>query len=200
MPEATETNKVHFDLTNVYIAKMLTDGDEPEWETPKRMYGAISMDLSAQGDTYKLRADGIDYYVSVSNNGYEGDINFAMIPDWYRQDILGETMSEKDKVLVENAQAEPAHYALIYEFLYDKKHRRHVLYNCVSTRPSIAGENKDNQKEPDTESLTVTASPLPSGNVKASTTEGTPDSVYQNWTTAVWKKDTTEMAKSAQGV
>lgn len=192
MPEGTETNKVHYDLTNVYIAKMLTDGDEPTWEIPKRMYGAISMDLSAQGDTYKLRADGIDYYVSVSNNGYEGDVNFAMIPDWYRQDILGETLSEKDKVLVENAQVEPAHYALIYEFLYDKKHRRHVLYNCVSTRPSIAGENKDNQKEPDTESLTITASPLASGNVKASTTEATPEQVYTNWSTAVWTKDTTE--------
>lgn len=191
MAEGTETNKVHYDLTNVYIAKMLTDGDEPTWDTPTRMYGAISMDLSAQGDTYKLRADGIDYYVSVSNNGYEGDVNFAMIPDWYRQNILGEKLSEKDKVLVENAQVEPAHYALIYEFLYDKKHRKHVLYNCVSTRPNIAGENKDNQKEPDTESLTITASPLADGNVKASTTEGTPDSVYTGWTASVWTKDTT---------
>lgn len=53
MPEGTETNKVHYDLTNVYIAKMLTDGDEPTWETPKRMYGCYQPDLSAQGDTYK---------------------------------------------------------------------------------------------------------------------------------------------------
>lgn len=188
-----ENNKVHYDLTNVYIAKVMTTGENPTWDAPKRLQGAISMDLSAKGDTVKLRADGIDYYVSVSNNGYEGDLNLAMVPDWFRQEILGNTLSEKDKVLVENAMAEPSAFALLYEFLYDKKHRRHVLYNCVASRPNIQGENKDNQKEPDTESMTITASPLEGGNVKASTTEDTPDAVYSGWMEEVWTKDTTTM-------
>lgn len=191
MPENNETNKIHYDLTNVYIAKLLTAGETPTWDVPKKLPGAISMDLSAQGDTYKLRADGIDYFVSVSNNGYEGDLNVAMVPDWFRQEILGNTLSEKDKVIVENSLVEPSAFALIYEFLYDKKHRRHVLYNCVSTRPNIAGENKDNQKEADTESMTITASPLTDGNVKASTTEATPESVYTGWIESVWTKDVT---------
>ena len=195
MPEGTETNKVHYDLTNVHIAKILTTGDETTWDTPKRLPGAISMDLAAQGDTYKLRADGIDYYVSTSNNGYEGDLNIAMVPDWFRQEILGDTLSEKDKVLIENALKEPSAFALIYEFLYDKKHRRHVLYNCVATRPNIAGENKDNQKEPDTETMTITASPLANGNVKASTTEDTPDAAYTGWSQEVWNGDTTEQTE-----
>ena len=53
----------------------------------------------------------------------------------------------------------------------------------------MAGENKDNQREPDTEALTITASPLPDGGVKASTTADTPETVYNNWTKAVWTKD-----------
>lgn len=191
MSGSAETNKVHYDLTNVYVAKILTTGDDVTWDTPKKMPGAISMDLSAQGDTYKLRADGIDYFVSVSNNGYTGDLNLAMVPDWFRQEILGNTLSTKDKVLIENSLVEPASFALIYEFLYDKKHRRHVLYNCVATRPNIAGENKDNQKEADTESMTITASPMTNGDVKASTTEETPEEVYEGWTEAVWNGDTT---------
>ena len=183
----TETNKVHYDLTNVYIAPMTSEGENPAWGTPKRLYGAISMDLTANGETVKLRADGIDYYTNVSNNGYEGDLNLALVPDWLRTEVLGDTITETDKVMVENALAEPKHFALIYEFLYDKKNRRHVLFNCLAGRPNIQGENKDNQKNPDTESLTITATPLAGGHVKASTTEETPEEIYKNWTDAVWQ-------------
>lgn len=181
--------KVHYDLKNVYIFPMTKDGGAPEWGEGKRLNGAISMDLSAEGEKVVLRADGINYYQTYSNNGYDGDLNVAMVPDWFRQDILGETLSTKDKVLVENANNEPVAFAMAFEFLYDKHKRRHVLYNCVSSRPSITGENKDNQKEADTETLSLTCSPLENGNVKASTTEDTPEAVYAAWNTAPWVND-----------
>lgn len=190
---ANTDNKVHYDLTNVHVASLTIDleGGTVSFGTPKRMLGAISMDLSAQGDQVKLRADGIDYYVSNSNNGYSGDLNLAMVPDWFRQEYLGDTLSEKDKVLVESAQAEPKPFALLYEFLGDVSHRRHCLYNTTAARPNIKGENKDNQKEADTESLSLTSLPLPDGKVKASTTADTPQAVYDGWNKAVWVKDTT---------
>lgn len=189
---ATE-NKVHYDLTNVHVAPLTMDLEEGTvtFGTPKRLLGAISMDLSAQGESVKLRADGMDYYVTESNNGYAGDLNIAMVPDWFRQEYMGDTLSEKDKVLVENAQATAKPFALLYEFLGDVSHRRHCLYNTTAARPNIKGENKDNQKEPDTEALSLTARPLPDGKVKASTTADTPSSVYENWNKAVWVKDTT---------
>lgn len=189
---ATE-NKVHYDLTNVHVAPLTMDLEEGTvtFGTPKRLLGAISMDLSAQGESVKLRADGMDYYVTESNNGYAGDLNIAMVPDWFRQEYMGDTLSEKDKVLVENAQATAKPFALLYEFLGDVSHRRHCLYNTTAARPNIKGENKDNQKNPDTEALSLTARPLPGGKVKASTTADTPASVYENWNKAVWVKDTT---------
>lgn len=186
---ANENNKVHYDLTNVHMAIMTTTGEEPQWGAFQRVHGAISVDLAAQGDTVKLRADGMDYYVCKSNNGYEGDLNLAMVTDWIRINILGETLSETDKVLIESALAEGKPFAMAFEFLGDKKNRRHVMYNCVAGRPNIKGENKDNPKAPDTETLSLTASPLANGHVKASTTEDTPQTVYANWYKGVWTKD-----------
>ena len=192
-----ETNKVHYDLTNVHIAPMTKTGENPEWGTPTRIYGAISMDLAAQGETTKLRADGMDYYVCKANNGYEGDLNLAMVTDWIRINILGDKLSETDKVLIENALSEGKPFAMMFEFLGDQKNRRHVLYNCVAGRPNIKGENKDNPKAPDTETLSLTASPLADGKVKASTTEATPEETYNAWNTKVWVGDGTMTAAAA---
>lgn len=188
---ANADNKVHYALTNVYIATLEMDLETSTvtFGNPKRLLGAVSMDLSAQGDVIKLRADGMDYYVVNSNNGYQGDLNIARIPDWFRSEILGDTVTASDKVLVETATQEPKAFAMMFEFLGDVKGTRHVLYNCAASRPNIKGENKDNLKDPDTDTLSLTASPLQDGKVKASTTAETPEDVYKNWFQKVWEKD-----------
>lgn len=185
---ANEENKVHYDLVDVHVASLTIAEGAVTFGTPKPLLGSISMDLSAQGSSYKLRADGIDYYRTNSNQGYEGELNLAQVPDWFRQEYLGETLDETDKVQVENAEAEFKPFALLYGFKGDKVRRRHVLYNVMANRPGIKGENKENEKEPDTESLPISAVPLPGGNVKASTTKDTPESVYNGWLSTVWQK------------
>lgn len=188
---ANADNKVHYALTNVYIATLEMDMEAGTvtFGIPKRLLGAVSMDLSAQGNVIKLRADGMDYYVVNSNNGYQGDLNIARIPDWFRSDILGDTISATDKVLMETTTQEPKAFAMLFEFLGDVKGTRHVLYNCAASRPNIKGENKDNLKDPDTDTLSLTASPLQDGKVKASTTAETPVDVHKNWFQKVWEKD-----------
>lgn len=74
--------------------------------------------------------------------------------------------------------------------LWVKPTHRKKLWACPGPG-NIKGENKDNQKQPDTETLPLTSVPLPDGKVKASTTAETPQAVYDNWTKAVWVKDTT---------
>lgn len=195
----TPDNKVHYDLDDVYVAPLTITGDAVSFGSPERLYGAISMDLGAEGETTKLRADGMDYYVSIANNGYAGDLNLAMVPDWFKAKYLGHTISEVDKVLVEDAGIEPKPFAMLFRFLGDVHARRHVLYNCMASRPNIKGENKDNSREPDTEALSLTASPLPDRKVKASTTAETPQAVYDGWNTAVWVKDTGANAAAQSG-
>lgn len=184
----SDTNKVHYDLVDVHVAPLTFEAGVPVFGTPKHLPGSISLDVSAQGNSTKLRADGIVYYQSSSNNGYDGTLNLAMVPDWFRQEYLGEQLDATDKVAVENSEAEGKAFALLYGFKYDKKNRRHVLYNCMASRPGIKGENKENQKDPDTESLPLSAVPLPNGDVKASTTEETPEATYKGWMQAVWQK------------
>lgn len=182
---ANAENKVHYDLVDVFAAALTFTEGKPTYGTPKQLEGSIGLDMSAQGSSYKLRADGIDYYRTYSNSGYEGDLTMALVPDWFRQQYLGESLST-DKVAVENAEAEHKPFALIFGFKGDASRRRHVLYNCMAGRPGIKGENKDNEKEPDTESLPLSAVPLPDGSVKASTTAETTESVVSGWNSAVW--------------
>lgn len=184
-------NKVHYDLANVHVALLTIDvsTDTPKitFGDPKKLPGAISMDLSAQGNVIKLRADGMDYYVVNDNDGYAGDLNIAIVPDWFRQEYLNESLDESAKVLVENSNNNPNPFAMTFEFAGDAAHRRHVLYNVATSRPNIHGENKENQKEGDTDTLSLTASPLPDGRVKASTTKDTPDEIYNGWNTKIWE-------------
>ena len=180
-------NKVHYDLVDVHVAPLtITDG-VVTFGAPVRLPGSISIDLSAQGNTTQLRADGMVYYKSRSNNGYDGSLNLAMVPDWFKAEYLGETLDATAKVQVENAEAEPKAFALLYGFKGDVKQRRHVLYNCMAGRANIKGENKENQKDPDTESLPISCVPLPGGDVKASTTAETTEAVYDGWYKAVWQ-------------
>lgn len=182
-------NKYHYDLKNVHYAKGTKNEDGTiTYAPPVRMPGAMSMDISAEGDTSKIRADGTDYIVVVSNNGYSGNITMVQIQDDFKQDCLAEEVDEVNGLQFENANAEPAPFALLFEFVGDVKNKRHVLYNCTASRPSIAGENKDNQKEPDTEELELTSSPatfLINGEecsvVKANSTADTKAEVYNTW-------------------
>lgn len=183
-----DTNKVHYDLVDVHVASLTLAGTVATFGDPKPLLGSISIDLSPQGNHTKLRADGMVYWQSHSNNGYEGDLNLAMVPDWFRQEYLGETLDETDKVQIENAETPHKSFALLYGFKGDVKRRRHVLYSCMAGRVSIKGENKENEKDPDTESLSLTAIPLPNGDVKASTTEETTEAVYNGWLTKVWQR------------
>lgn len=186
-------NKYHYDLKNVHYAKGTKQDDGTIlYDVPKRMPGAMSMDISAEGETTPIRADGTNYLVIVSNNGYSGSVTMVQVNDDFKQDCLSEQVDTANKIQYEDANAEPNPFALLFEFVGDVKNKRHVLYNCTASRPSLTGENKDNQKEPDTEELELTASPtllLIGGEeksiVKANTVEETDPEVYRAWYTQV---------------
>ena len=184
----SDNNKVHYDLVDVHVAPLTIAAGIATFGKPQALEGSISIDLSAQGNHSKLRADGMIYYQSHSNGGYDGSLNLAMVPDWFRKEYLGELVDDDSKVQIENAEAQHKPFALIYGFKGDIKNRRHVLYNCMAGRVGIKGENKENEKDPDTESLPLTAVPLPNGDVKASTTAETTEAVYKNWLTEVWQR------------
>ncbi|MDY5159643.1 major tail protein [Actinotignum urinale] len=178
-------NKVKYNIKNVYAAKMtetIKDGVSTfTYAEPKAVPGAVSLSLDAEGESSPFYADGIVYFRTVTNNGYSGELEIALIPEWFRTEILQETLDAKG-VLVENSlTAESVKFALLFEFDGDVKAIRHALYNCTASRPSIESQTKEDTIEPGTETLSLTADPRADGLVKAKTGDTTDKTTYDNW-------------------
>ena len=183
-------NKVKYNLKNVHAAKLtetVVDGvTKYTYADPKAIPGAVSISLDAEGDSSPFYADGIVYFRSVSNNGYSGDLEIALIPEWFRTEILQE-MLDSNGVLVERSDnAESVKFALLFEFDGDVRAIRHVMYNCTASRPSIESETKEDTIEPGTETLSLTADPREDGLVKSRTGDTTSAETYQNWYKTVY--------------
>lgn len=183
-------NKVKYNLKNVHAAKLTKETVEGattyNYGTPKAIPGAVSISLDAEGGTNPFYADGIVYFRSYSNNGYSGDLEIALIPEWFRTEILKEQL-DKNGILVERADmAETEKFALLFEFDGDAHGIRHVMYNCAATRPSIKSETKEESIEPVTETLSLTADPREDGLVKSRTGDTTDSNTYANWYKSVY--------------
>lgn len=179
-------NKVKYNLKNVYAAKLKKDSSGFSYDEPKPIPGAVSISLEAEGESSPFYADGIVYFRSTANNGYSGDLEIALIPEWFRTEILREEL-DKNGVLVENAKiSETEKFALLFEFDGDVNAIRHVLYNCSATRPSIESETKEDTIEPGTETLSLTADPREDGLVKSRSGDTTSKETYANWYKSVY--------------
>lgn len=188
-------NKVKYNLKNVHAAKLTkTEDGKYTYSTPQPIPGAVSISLDAEGDSSPFYADGIVYFRSTANNGYSGDLELALIPEWFRTNILKETL-DKNGVLVESAKiTEMEKFALLFEFDGDVRCIRHVLYNCTASRPSIESETKEDAIEPGKEKLSITADPREDGLVKSRTGDTTSETAYNNWYKQVYIPDETEVS------
>ena len=181
-----KNNKVKYNLKNAHYA-LLTIGEDGavSYAAPVPLPGSVSLSLDANGEPENFYADGIAYYVINNNMGYDGDLELALIPESFRTDVLREKLDSKG-VLIENSDAELALFALLFEFDGDVRHIRHVMYNCSASRPKIEGKTNEEKKEVQTETLTIKATPLADGKVKAKTGDTTDATVYADWYKSVY--------------
>lgn len=184
-------NKIKYGLKSVYyaVATIAADGSAT-YAAPVALPGAVSLSMDPQGELTPFHADNIVYYMSSANNGYEGDLTLAMVPDSFKKDVLGYVEDTK-KVLVEDADAELAHFALLFQFEGDAKAIRRVLYNCVAGRPTDNGNTKEENVSPETDQLSLTATTIYNASldknvVKAECNDTTDADVYAGWFTNVY--------------
>lgn len=181
-------NKVEFGLRNCYYAVVTVDeSGKITYGAPKKLPGAVSITFDKSGDLIRFKADDIDYYTNTNNQGYEGTLTLARVPEDFRTEVLKEKKTEKG-VLIENSDAQTANIALMFEFQGDVKATRHLLYYCSVNRPSVGSTTKDSG-DPNTTELAMVASPRPSDNlVKASTSAGVDEETYNSWYTKVYEE------------
>ena len=179
-------NKVKFGLKNVHYAVVTETGGEITYDTPKPIRGAVNLTLDAAGEPVEFYADDGIYFEEKTNDGYTGSLEMALIPDEFRVDVLGDEL-DANGALIENKDAKAKYFALMFEFDGDAKKMRHVLYYVLASRPSVSGSTRTNTKEPQTETMNITARPAPdTGDVKAKVPQGS--AAYDTFFESVYTK------------
>lgn len=184
-------NKVTFGLQDVHYATFEEVEGVVTFDAPIPIPGGVELTTDPRGDMVEFYADNMIYYAASNNQGYDGTLTIANIPDQYLVDALGEELDEEDGVLNEIANATGKPFALLFQFEGDVKAVRHVMYNCTANRPTIASSTKTNATEPNTNALTFVSSPIKLGGklmVKTKTTAATKEEVYSGWYTEVYEK------------
>lgn len=178
-------SKVKFNIKNVHYAPKT---DEGQYGAVKKIPGAVSISLEQQGELTPFYADGIKYYVAASNGGYEGELEVAMIPDEFRETILGES-KDKNGVLIENVNVEAKEFALGFQIDGDTEPTLFWFFHCTASRPNVEAKTTEDSKEPGTDTVTVSCVPGEDGTVRAKTTKESYEKVKEKWFTEVYKKD-----------
>lgn len=177
-------NKIKYGISKCYYAKITETNGAITYGTPVALPGAVSISLDQQGETNTFYADNIAYYTSNANNGYQGDLELALLPDSFRTDILGEQLDNTSGAYMEYGNAPTVEFALLFQFEGDENATRHCLYRCVASRPSVSGSTKEESIEPQTETVTITAMARESDElVKARCPHDA--TAYANWFTSV---------------
>lgn len=148
-------NKVKYNLKNVHYAIATTGG----YSTPVAISGAVNLILDPQGDDYVFYADGIKYFEYHTNNGYSGSLEMALIPEDFKKDVLGEVVTGGKVFELDDVQI--VNFALGFQIDGDEKENLYWFYNCSASRPSVAGQTKEESIEVNTETLNISNSPDP---------------------------------------
>lgn len=178
--------KVKFGFKNCYYATFTESGGAYTYGTPVALKGAVSMSLSPSGDKTEFYADDSLYWSDENNNGYEGTLELALVPDDFAIACLGYT-KDGNKVVTESATGSTSPFALLCEFTTDDGATKFAFYNCMATRTDVNGQTKGENKEVQTETLNLTIRPRLDGLVKVNTTDDTTAGIVSAWYNSVYE-------------
>ena len=154
-------NKVHFGLKEVHYAVITySSAGVPSWGTPVAVPGAVNLTISRNSNDTDFYADNIKYYHIATNNGYTGTLEMADFPVDMRQALWNDTVATTSKMLIEDVDAQPAEFALMFEIDGDQTPERYCFYRCVASRPDVAGATKAESTEVQTQSCDLTVMPV----------------------------------------
>lgn len=153
-------NKVSFGLKNVHLAVITETLTEVTYGTPVHVPGAVDLVADPVGEPSVFRADDMVYWRKNINDGYDGTLQLALVPDSILKDVFGHT-EDANGALFENADADVKKVALMFEFDGDAKKTRHIFPYVTLNRPGIAGKTKEENIEVQPQSMAFVAEPHP---------------------------------------
>lgn len=146
--------RVQFGLKNAHYA--VWDESSKSYGEVKPIPGAVTLSIEPEGDTSTFYADDKPYFSLSANGGYTGTFECADFPEYARIDLLGDVRDANGMVL-EDSDAVPASFALMYEVSSNLEPARFEFFNCTLSRPNNEHNTKSDTVEPDVTSLDFSA-------------------------------------------
>ncbi len=182
-------NKVKFGLSEVHIAPITAESASGyTYGDIFAIPGAVSLSLDRAGDETEFYADNIKYFNESANQGYTGSLEMAIFTDEFRKKILGE-LQDTNGALIEDATKGTTGFALGFQIDGDRANRRFWYYNCMANRPSNSSSTIESSKEPQTETVDITAAPRANDKLVRAVLEKTDDNtnVYNSFFETVYE-------------
>ena len=168
-------NKVKFGLSEVHIAPITeVTSSAYTYGTIFAIPGAVSLSLDRAGDETDFYADNIKYFNESANQGYTGSLEMALFTEEFRTKILNE-IKDANGALIEDATKGTTGFALGFQIDGDKANRRFWYYNCMANRPANSSSTIESTKEPQTETVDITAAPRATDKLVRAVMEKTDD-------------------------
>lgn len=173
--------KVVYGLKNVYYAILtIAEDGSVSYSKPIKFPGQVSLGLTPDGDITEFYADDCIYYSTDNNDGYTGDIETALVPDEFLENVFG-FEKDSDGYLYEVAGVDTKHIALMGEFATDAVAKRICLYDVLCRRPDISRKTREKTPTPQTQKMSLTARPIEINGKKYVKTSTTPDVSETNY-------------------
>lgn len=172
-------SKVKFGLKNVvYAIEQETDtyGDVKQWP------GAVNITRELQGEENAFYADNMVYYSSYNHQGYTGEFESALIPEDVETEVYGDEIDETTGIIKESRASKTKRIALGFQIDGDADNRRHWMYGVTLSRPNTEAGTTTETAEPQTDTVSYTASGLTNSDVvMIKTSSKTPETAYNKF-------------------
>lgn len=164
--------KVKFGLSNVHIAPRIEDEQgNVSYGTPVALNGAVNLSLEPQEEESTFYADNIKYWNAYISSGYTGDLEVALVPDWFKVGYLGYMEDTLGNLVATNKQG--GAFGLMFQVETDTENIKYAIYNCVASKPSLEYATIEENAEPQTQTMSMSMSGETVGDVQAYITEVT---------------------------
>lgn len=145
--------KVQFGISNVYLFERSESSGTVTYSNPLHLAGAVSIDMEPQSEQNVFYADNVKYWTGDSMQGYEADLEVALVPDAIKTAFLGYMAASNGNLIETNTQGKA--FGLVYQFETDDEARRVVMYNCTMGRPTEEHNTREDSTDPEKQTLKI---------------------------------------------